>query len=467
MSSDIIKEYCGVVGVYGSNIASKLVFLGLYALQHRGQESAGIASSNGKKIYYYKNHGLVKDVFNEQIISELKGHIAIGHNRYSTTGSTTNFSNIQPIVINYKKGQLAVVHNGNIPNAHKIRIEMEEEGHIFQSTSDSEVVLHLIAKSKKSTIEEMIIDAVKKLQGAFSIIFMTEDKLIAVRDPRGYRPLALGKLKSSYIVASETCAFDIVGAEYIRDIEPGEMVVIDSSGVKSIKYSEENTRKAYCVFELIYFSRPDSIIFGEYCDLIRRKLGAKLYEEDPIDADIVIPVPDSANTIALGFSQRSGIPFEMGLLRNHYVGRTFIQPHQSLRDFKVLLKFNPIKHVIEGKRVVLIDDSIVRGTTIKKLAKILRKAGAKEVHLRIGSPPIKYPCYFGMDFPSKEELIAHNMKIDEIEKFLEVDSLKYLSLEGLKEVVAEEKKQSYCFACFSGEYYEKVDLSVDKDIFEK
>lgn len=446
-----INEECGVVGVFGEELAAQLCFFGLYALQHRGQESAGIATmEKPDKINFYKDFGLVKDVFRDpKIIESLKGSIAIGHNRYSTTGKSEDSVNIQPIVVDYKRGPIAIAHNGNLVNAMQLRGEMEKEGHIFQSSSDSEVIVHLIARSKKETIEEMVIDALKQVKGSFSIVIAAESKLIAVRDPKGIRPLAFGKRESSFIVASETCAFDIVSASYIRDIEPGELLSISGDGVQSFKYANE--KPSHCIFEYIYFSRPDSIIFEKFCDKIRRYLGKKLAEEHPVDADIVISVPDSSNTIALGYAKESKIPFEIGILRNHYVGRTFIQPTQALRDLKVKIKFNPIKGVLRGKRVIVVDDSIVRGTTLKNLVSLLRDAGAKELHLRIGSPPVISPCFYGMDFPSKQELIANSMQIEEIRSFLGVDTLGYLSLEGLHSVVGNETG-CFCDACFSGSY---------------
>jgi len=463
--SEEIKEECGIVGIYGNESSAELVFLGLYSLQHRGQESAGISSANGTKITSYKKFGLVKDVFkDQQTFEKLKGHIAIGHNRYSTTGSSTSDANIQPITVNYKKGTLSVAHNGNLTNAHILRGNMEEDGHIFHSSSDTEVIPHLTSRSKEEKVEDMFEEAVKQLEGAFSLVALSEDKMMVVRDRNGFKPLALGKLDNSYVVASETCAFDIMGAEYVRDIEPGELLILSKEGLESRKFASE--KKSHCIFEFIYFSRPDSMIFGQSCDKIRRGLGRKLAEEYPVDADIVVAVPDSSNTIALGYSKKSKIPFEIGLLRNHYVGRTFIQPQQNIRDLKVKIKFNPIKGVLKGKRIILVDDSIVRGTTIKKIVAMLKEAKAKEIHLRIGSPAVKNPCFYGMDFPSPQELIANNMSSEEIRKYLDVDSLGYLTLNGLLDVV--KKPKNYCHACFSGiDPLGKQGQSRKKDMLEK
>ncbi len=460
-----INEECGVVGVYGSGSCAELVFLGLYSLQHRGQESAGISTSDGTTIKTYKKFGLVKDVFGDPaIFQKIKGTMAIGHNRYSTTGSAELEANIQPICVNYKMGALSVAHNGNLTNSESLRKMMESEGHIFSSSSDTETIPHLTARSHADTVEGMFEDAIKQLEGAFSIVALTEDKMLVARDRNGFKPLAIGKLENTYVIASETCAFDIMGASYIRDVEPGELIVFSKDGIVTKKYAEADV--SHCVFEYIYFSRPDSTIFGQSCDKIRRGLGMKLAQEYPVEADIVVAVPDSSNTIALGYAKESKIPFEIGLLRNHYVGRTFIQPHQNIRDLKVKIKFNPIKGVLKGKKIVLVDDSIVRGTTIKKIVAMLKEAEAKEIHLRIGSPAVKSPCFYGMDFPSPQELIANNMSTEEVRKYLGVNSLGYLTLEGLMEVVKD--SGNHCHACFSGhDPLGKENITRQKDILEK
>lgn len=448
--TDKPDDYCGIVGVYGSPEAAVWSYLGLYSLQHRGQESSGIASSDGEMIYKQLGMGLVSDVFNQDTLDKLPGHIAIGHNRYSTTGSSKE-ENVGPIVVNHKLGTIGVAHNGNLVNSKSLREKLEDRGSIFQTTTDSEVILHLVAKSWRNSIEEKISDAVQQIQGAFSLVFITKDKLIAVRDQHGIRPLAIGKKKDSIIFASETCAFDLISAEYIRDVNPGEMLVVSKKGMKSTQVLEKTTPQ-HCVFEFVYFSRPDSQIFGEYVDKTRRKLGKNLAEESPCDADIVISVPDSSNTAALGYSARSEAKFEFGLIRNHYIGRTFIHPKQNIRDMNVLIKFNTVGGILKDRKVVIVDDSIVRGTTIKGLVKRIRSAGAKEVHIRVTSPPIKNPCYYGMDFPTREELIANEKSIEEIKKYLGVDSLEYLSLEMMLNAMPKDNGQNYCTACFSGEY---------------
>jgi len=444
------REFCGIIGVFGSPEASVWAYLGIYALQHRGQESAGIASSDGHQIYKQLGMGLVSDVFDDKILSNLPGHIAIGHNRYSTTGSST-IQNIGPIVVNHKLGTIGVAHNGNLVNSHWLRNVLEDQGSIFQTTTDSEVILHLVAKSHKKTIEEKIIEATSQIKGAFSLVFLTKKKLIAVRDPHGFRPLAIGRKGESYIFASETCAFDLIGAGYERDVKCGEMLVVDETGMRSFSLLEKPEPR-HCVFEFIYFSRPDSQIFGEYVDKTRRKLGKNLAEEKPCNADIVISVPDSSNTAALGYSARSKAKFEIGLIRNHYVGRTFIHPKQKLRDMNVRIKFNAVGGVVKDRRLVIVDDSIVRGTTLRGLVKRLRDAGASEVHVRVSSPPIKYPCFYGMDFPTLDELIANKKSVGEIEKYLGVDSLAYLSTEQMLSAMPKENGQDYCTACFSGDY---------------
>jgi len=450
IDEDHPKEFCGIVGVYGIPEAAILAYLGIYSLQHRGQESAGIASSDGTQVYKHLGMGLVSDVFNEQILDQLPGHIAVGHNRYSTTGSS-NEQNIGPIVVNHLLGTIGVAHNGNLVNSFSLRHELEKRGSIFQTTTDSEVILHLVAKSEGETIEDKILDAVRRIRGAFSLVFITKDKVIAVRDPHGFRPLALGTKGNGYVFASETSAFDLIVAKYVRDVKCGEMIVVDENGMKSYEV-QDKIEPRHCVFEFIYFSRPDSQIFNEYVDKTRRKLGKNLAIENPCEADIVISVPDSSNTAALGYAARSNAKFEIGLIRNHYVGRTFIHPKQQLRDMNVRIKFNTVGGVIKDRRIIIVDDSIVRGTTLRALVKRLRDAGAKEVHVRVSSPPIRFPCFYGMDFPTKEELIASQKEIEEIKDYLGVDSLKYLSMEAMLNAMPKENGQSYCTACFSGEY---------------
>ena len=460
--TESLREYCGLFGIYNHAEAARHTFHGLYALQHRGQESAGIVSSDGERIHEHRGMGLVSQIYDEESLAQLKGRLAIGHNRYSTTG-LTRASNIQPLVVNCRIGRVALGHNGNLVNAVEKRKEMEQSGSIFATTADTEVILHLLARSREERLEDMIIDAVSQVKGAYSLLLMTKDKLIGVRDPLGLRPLCLGRLEESAILTSESCALDIIGAEYVRDVEPGELVVIDERGVTSIQ-AEESTIQAKCIFEFVYFSRPDSIVFEENVDKIRRKLGRVLAKNHPVDADVVIAVPDSSNTSTLGFAQESGIPFELGLIRNHYVGRTFIQPEQSLRDGDVRVKFNPVRGVLKGKRIVVVDDSIVRGSTMKKLVQMLRKTGVKEVHLRICSPPIQFPCFYGIDIPERSELIASSHSEAEIRDFLSVDSLEYLTMEDLRSVVSD--PNNFCYACFNGEYKIPLAEKLRKAVFE-
>jgi amidophosphoribosyltransferase len=459
---DELHEECGVFGIYNHPKAAQCTFLGLYALQHRGQESAGIVSTDGRKMYEHRGMGLVAHVFDERALDGLEGPIAIGHNRYSTTGQSRE-SNIQPLVVDCRVGKIALAHNGNLVNALEKRQQMEMEGSIFGTTLDSEVILHLIARSREREVEDMIIDALSQVKGAFSLLILTGRKLIGVRDPYGFRPLCIGRLNSSFILASESCALDILGAEYVRDVEPGEFVVLDEGGIRSRTIGAAE-RQAKCIFEYIYFSRPDSIVFGDNVDKIRRRLGFALATHHPVDADLVISVPDSSNTSSLGFAQKSGIPFELGLIRNHYIGRTFIQPEQSIRDGNIKIKFNPVKGVLEGKRIVLVDDSIVRGSTMRKLVVMLKKTGVTEVHLRICSPPIRYSCYYGIDTPGRKELIASSHTIDEIKEYLQVDSLEYLTLDELRSVVKD--PDSYCYACFSGSYPVPLLHDLTKSVFE-
>lgn len=445
-----IHEECGIFGVYNHPEASNLTYLGLYALQHRGQEGAGICSSDGKHLHIEKAMGLVADIFTEKRLKRLPGHIAVGHNRYSTAGGSF-LKNVQPIVANFSLGSLALAHNGNLVNALELRKELEKEGAIFQSTSDSEVVVHLIAHARGEGVDERVMHALNRVSGAFSLLIMREKELIAVRDPYGVRPLCLGQVDGAYVVASETCALDLINASYIRDIEPGEMLVINEHGLRSIR-AIPSLKKAHCVFEFIYFSRPDSYIFGyQNVNEIRKEFGRQLSRESSTDADIVIPVPDSGVPAAIGFSEESGIHFDFGLIRNHYVGRTFIEPKQTIRHFGVKIKLNPVKKLLEGKRVIVVDDSIVRGTTSKKIVKMLREGGgAREVHVRISSPPTIGPCFYGIDTPTRQELIASTHKIEEIRKYLTADSLSYLSLEGVKRIVHD--SDSFCTACFDNNY---------------
>ena len=457
MQSDKLHEECGVAAIYGHPEASKLTYLSLYALQHRGQESAGIASSNGERIELHKAMGLVSDIFTGERLAALPGSLAIGHTRYSTSGDSA-LLNAQPIRVECSKGKVALAHNGNIVNAHDIRSQLEHQGSIFQTTSDTEVIVHLIARSKEETLESAMADSLRRIEGAFSLVMLTPDRIFAARDPRGFRPLVMGRIhgqsehhKDSIVFASETCAFDLIGAKYEREVRPGELVIVGPEGVHSRFYSSQQPNSS-CIFEHVYFSRPDSIIFGRSVQQSRDAMGRQLALESPVDADIVIPIPDSGVTAAMGYSYQSGIPIQFGLIRNHYVGRTFIEPEQRVRDFGVRLKLNPVRHVIDGKRVVLIDDSIVRGTTSSKIVRMVRDAGAKEVHMRISCPPTISPCYYGVDTPSKNQLIAANKSVDEIREYIGADSLAYLSLEGLKKAAGESEKLSYCTACYTGKY---------------
>jgi amidophosphoribosyltransferase len=444
-----IHEECGIFGVYGHPEAANLTYLGLYALQHRGQEGSGICSADGRHLFLEKSRGLVADVFYEKRLKRLPGHMAIGHNRYSTAGSSA-LKNVQPIVANFALGALAISHNGNLVNAMELRASLENEGAIFQSSSDSEVIVHLIAHAKGDDFDERVLHALKQIHGSFSLLILREKELIAVRDPYGVRPLSLGVKDGAYIVASETCAFDLIGATYIRDIEPGEVFIMGEHGLRSLRLN--NTRKAFCVFEFIYFSRPDSNIFGAVnVNEMRKEFGRQLAREAATEADLVIPVPDSGVPAAIGFSEESNIPFDFGLIRNHYVGRTFIEPQNHIRHFGVKIKLNPVRQLLEGKKLIVIDDSIVRGTTSKKIVKMLREGGgAKEVHLKICSPPTVAPCFYGIDTPTRQELIASSHLIEEIKKYVTADSLTYLSLEGLKRIIPE--PHNYCTACFDNNY---------------
>ncbi|MGR3176185.1 MAG: amidophosphoribosyltransferase [Candidatus Scalindua sp.] len=448
------REYCGLFGIFDCDDAVEKVFCGLYSLQHRGEESAGIASSDGKNIIHHKNLGLVNDVFSPESLRRIKNPHAIGHVRYSTFGSSDNIDNVQPLVVLYSKGEVAIAHNGQLLGASKQRNDYEQHGSIFHTTSDTEVIVHLMAKP--SHVEKPNLSHVlNHLKGAFALIFLTKDEMVGVRDRNGFRPLSIGRLNNSYVLSSETCAFDQIGAEFIRDVEPGEVVYINKDGLKSEIYcSPRRIRPAYCIFELIYFARPDSNVFGENVHLFRKQLGRRLAKEFPVDADVVIAVPEGGNSAAMGFSEASGIPLDRGFIRNHYVGRTFILPEQESREKKVELKLNAIAEVVRGKRVIVVDDSIVRGTTSKSRLKLLRKAGAKEVHMRISCPPHRFPCHYGIDFQIKDELIAANHTLEEIKVFLHADSLGYLSTEGMLSCTASpaSPRNHYCNACFTGNY---------------
>ncbi|MCM8775154.1 MAG: amidophosphoribosyltransferase [Candidatus Omnitrophica bacterium] len=461
MSGEGIKECCAIFGIYNHPQAAQAAYMGLFALQHRGEEAAGICSSDGKDLRVYKNRGLVDEVFTEEHLAKLPGHIAIGHTRYSTTGPSTRV-NAQPYRVDYSRGQIAVAHNGNLVNAQILRAEFEAQGSIFGSTMDSEIFIHLIARPPYRSIEEAIEGSLPRVEGAYSLVILTETKLIGIRDPYGFRPLCFGKLGPSYVLASETCAFDLLEANYLRDVEPGEVLVIDENGPRSYFPFKDHPRKlAQCIFEYVYFARPDSTIFGENVALVRERLGRNLAKEQPAKADIVIAVPDSGNFAALGYSRESGIPLAHGFTRNHYIGRTFINPTPSDRSLRVKIKLNPIRQVVAGKNVVVVDDSIVRGNTAKSRVRLLRQAGAREVHMRISCPPHVSPCFYGIDFPSKEELLACRSGIEEIKRFLKVDSIGYLSLDGMLSAANQDKK-NFCEACFSGNYPTPLFDEMDK-----
>jgi len=466
---DKFHDECGVVAIYGHPEASNLAYLGLYALQHRGQESAGICSSDGRQIYCHKAMGHVADIFTPEVLGRLPGDHAIGHTRYSTAGDTV-LLNAQPFSVACNKGRIAVAHNGNITNAGELRRELEREGSIFQASSDTEVILHLVARSRERTLAGALREALLQLEGAFSLVFLAEDRILVARDPHGFRPLAFGQMELSgdgicYVFASETCAFDLLNAVYLDDVEPGEMMIASAQGIERERYAPAR-ESAHCVFEHVYFSRPDSIVFGRPVEESREMLGRLLAREQPVDADVVVPVPDSGVAAAIGYAAEAGLPFRQALIRNHYVGRTFIEPSQAIRDFGVKLKLNPVRHLLEGKRVVLVDDSIVRGTTSRKIVRMVRGAGAREVHLRISCPPTISPCFYGVDTPCVAELIAANNTVEEIRRFVEADSLGYLSLTGLREAVADHNHR-YCYACYTGNYPTELvnieDLMAAKD----
>ena len=459
------KDECGVCGVYGHEDSSKLTYFGLYALQHRGQESAGIISSDGNKVFIHKDMGLVPEVFSEEKLQKLSGSLSIGHVRYSTTGES-NIINTQPLLVTHRGKTLAVAHNGNLVNSIKLRKELELKGSIFQTTMDSEIVLHLMARSSENSLEDALKETFTSIKGAFSLLMMTQKSLIAVRDPNGFRPLCLGKLANNgaYVVASETCALDLIEAEYIRDIEPGEILIISDNKLKSI-FPWPKQRSSFCIFEHVYFARPDSDIFGINVYETRKRMGQILARECRIDGDFVMPFPDSGNYAAIGYSQESGLPLEMGVIRNHYVGRTFIEPTQSMRDFNVRVKLNPVRSFLEGKRVIIIEDSIIRGTTGKSRVKSLRNAGVKEVHMVVSCPPTRYACYYGIDFPSSKQLIAWNNDVKSIAEYLGLDSLYYLSLEGMVEATGM-TMNDFCLACFTNEYPVPPDRSFHKNALD-
>jgi len=446
---DKFKDECGVFGIFGHPEAANMTYLGLYALQHRGQESAGIAASDGDQVRLAREMGYVADVFDGNTLAQLRGQLAVGHVRYSTAGES-KLSNAQPILIDCAHGQIAIGHNGNLVNARELREELVQQGSIFQSSSDTEVIAHLYARSKAGSVEDAIIESVSQVQGAFSLVILTRDRLVAVRDPHGFRPLALGRLDEAYVIASETCAMDLIGATYVRDVEPGEVLVISADGPRSIKPFPP-APLAHCIFEHVYFARPDSYVFGRSVNEVRTELGRVLAREQPVAADVVVPVPDSGVCAAMGYAEASGVPLRMGLIRNHYVGRTFIQPQQSIRHFGVKVKLNPVRSILDGRRVALVDDSIVRGTTSRKIVRMVRAAGAREVHVRISCPPTISPCFYGVDTPRRTELIAATHTLEEIRDFIEADSVQYLSLAGLLSTVAG-ARASYCTSCYTGNY---------------
>ncbi len=446
---DKFHDECGLFGVWNHAEAANVVYLGLYALQHRGQESAGIASTDGHAFHLEKAMGWVADVFSRDRLKRLPGHRAIGHVRYSTAGSS-NLRNAQPISANTAHGPVAIAHNGNLVNAEELRAELEKDGAVFQSNSDTEVILHLLAREPGATLIEQLARALTRVKGAYTLLLLTPDSMIGVRDPSGFRPLSLGQLNDSWILASETCALDLMEAKVVRDVEPGEILVVDAKGLTSFKPFKPADR-LQCVFEYVYFARPDSVLWGRNVHTVRKALGHQLAREHPVQADLVIPVPDSGVGAALGFSEESGLPYDTGLVRNHYVGRTFIEPQQGIRHFGVKVKLNPNREVLEGKRVVVVDDSIVRGTTSRKIVKMIRSAGAREVHMRISSPPIQWPCYYGIDTPTRKELIGASHNVDEIQRYLSADTLGYLSLEGMLKATGSDPND-FCHACFTGQY---------------
>ncbi|OQY24437.1 MAG: amidophosphoribosyltransferase [Desulfobacteraceae bacterium 4572_35.2] len=465
---DKFEDECGVFGIYGHPEAANLTYLGLYALQHRGQESCGIVASDGTALRAYRKMGLVSDAFkNNAVFEQLPGKNAIGHVRYSTAGGN-DIKNCQPIMVDYVRGSIAVAHNGNLVNAQELRNELERLGSIFSTIADTEVIIHLLARAQSDSLADRVIDALKRVRGAYSLVFLTETRMVAVRDPNGFRPLILGIVDGAYVVASETCALDLIEAEFVRELDPGEMIVVDKEGLHSY-HPFDVVKPSPCIFEYVYFARPDSTIFGREVYGVRKESGRQLAREYPVEADVVVAIPDSGVPAAIGYAEESGIPFELGLIRNHYVGRTFIEPQQSIRHFGVKIKLNPVRGVIEGKRVVVVDDSVVRGTTARKIIKMIRNAGAKEVHLRISSPPTSHPCYYGIDTPTRTELIASSHSIEEINRYVTSDTLGYLSQEGLHKATGGcdggSCEGQFCTACFSGDYPVKFPrLKADKQL---
>jgi amidophosphoribosyltransferase len=462
---DYPKHYCGVFGIYGHPNAAELAYYGLYALQHRGQESAGIVSSDGKQFRVHKGMGLVSQIFNGEILHGLVGNMAVGHTRYSTTGSS-HLRNAQPLTVDCARGQIAIAHNGNLTNATQLREELEARGSIFQTTVDSEIILHLMAQPMLHGVENNLVQTMRRIEGAYSLVIMTENELVGVRDPHGFRPLCIGKVGDAWVLASETCALDLIHAKFVRDVEPGEIVVINEKGLSSVQAFPEHQRRAFCIFEYVYFARPDSIIANRNVYRTRVEMGRELAREYPIKADVVVPVPDSGNCAALGYSLESGIPFEMAFVRNHYVGRSFLQPSQLIRDFDVRVKLNLIGELVRGKRVIIVDDSIVRGTTCKARVKTLKEAGATEVHVLVSCPPHMNPCVYGIDFPDRSKLMAANNSLEEIRKYLNADSLHYLSQTGMVKATGL-PKESFCMACYDGNYPVPFDPATDKHTMER
>jgi amidophosphoribosyltransferase len=462
---DYPKHYCGVFGVYGHPNAAELTYFGLYALQHRGQESAGIVTSDGKKFCVHRDMGLVSQIFNGDVLQTLVGSMAVGHTRYSTTGSS-HIRNAQPLTVDCAKGQIAIAHNGNLTNASQLRDELEAKGSIFQTTVDSEIILHLMAQPSLNGHGNNLIETMRRIEGAFSLVIMTENELIGVRDPHGFRPLSIGKLGDGWVLSSETCALDLIHAKFVRDVEPGEIVIIDAKGLRSVKYMPEQEKRAFCIFEYVYFARPDSTINGRNVYKARVEMGRQLARECPIEADVVVPVPDSGNCAGLGYSMESGISYEMAFVRNHYIGRSFLQPSQLIRDFNVRVKLNLIPELVKGKRVIIVDDSIVRGTTCKTRVNSLKEAGATEVHVLVSCPPHMNPCVYGIDFPDRKKLMAANYSLDDIRKYLNADSLHYLSIEGMVKATGL-PKSNFCMACYDGNYPVAYDPATDKEIIER
>jgi len=470
LDSDKPKEECAIFGIYNCPDAANFTYLGLYSMQHRGQESSGIVSSDGEHLYRFAGMGLVANVFTEAKMKELQGNMAIGHNRYSTTGASF-LRNAQPLRVESHLGPIALAHNGNLINSWEIRKRIEKDGSIFQTTIDSEIIVHLMARSGEKNLLDALYFALREIRGAYSLLILTPKYLIAVRDPNGFRPLVMGQRgEHSIVFASETCAFDITETRYIRDVQPGEMVVVDRTGTRSY-YPFPETKPSLCIFEYIYFSRPDSMIFSESVYKVRKELGRKLAKISPVEADVVVPVPDSANIAALGYSEVSGIPYEKGLIRSHYIGRTFIEPDQKIRDFGAKIKYNVVREVVNGKKVIIVDDSIMRGTTSRKIIKMIRSAGAKEIHLRISAPPTISPCYYGIDIPTHKELIAATHTLEEIRKYLRVESIAYLSIDAMHEAVKDHKGGGFCDACFTGnypiEFHDENDIGNQKSLFHE